>query len=521
MDIREEIKKSVLGSLNDLKIEGDFVVKVSRPQRSSFGDYSVSVAMEIAKEKKENPMEVAERIKNNIKGKYFEKIEVAYPGFINFYISKEYYYLKIKDVFKKKDNFGQFPSKKQKIQIEFISANPTGPLTVGNGRGGPFGDVLGNILKKYGYSVKKAYYINDHGKQILSLGHSVLKNEEAKYSGEYIEQLSKRIKEKDPYRAGKIAAKIIMDEMIKKTVKRLNIKYDEWFSESDLYKKGEVDRVLEYLKNTGLTYEQEGAEWFMSRAFGDERDRVIVKSDGENTYLLGDIAYHRHKFEKQKFDKVINVWGADHFGDVQGLIAGTEALGHMNKLEVILLQFVTVLKDGKTLRMSKRLGTAITMDDLLDEIPVDVIRFFFLQKSSDTHLNFNMDLAKEQSEKNPVYYIQYAYARISSILRNSKKLRINKINNIELLNHKRELELIKQIVRLPEVIEDTANDYEVHRITQYALDLATAFHKFYTECQVLNDDKNLRDARLGLVALSKISLKNTLDIMGISAPQKM
>ena len=185
----------------------------------------------------------------------------------------------------------------------------------------------------------------------------------------------------------------------------MGIQYDDWFRESELYKKGEVEKVLDYLRKAGLTYEQAGAEWFMSRAFGDERDRVIVKSDGENTYLLGDIAYHRYKFEKQKFDKVINIWGADHFGDVPGLIAGIEALGHMNKLEVVLLQFVTVQKDGKTLRMSKRLGTAITMDDLLDEIPVDVIRFFFLQKSSDTHLNFNMDLAKEQSEKNPVYYI--------------------------------------------------------------------------------------------------------------------
>ena len=521
MNIREEIKKSVLESLKELRLEECFAIKVTRTQRSSFGDYSVSVAMEIAKAKKENPMEVAEKIKEKIKGKYFEKIEVAYPGFINFHISEEYYYNQIKEVFKKRDKFGQFPSKKEKIQIEFISANPTGPLTVGNARGGPFGDVLGNILKKYGYNVKKAYYINDHGKQILSLGHSVLGQEEAKYSGEYINQLSKKIKEKDPYKAGKIAARIIMDEIIKKTIKKIGIKYDNWFKESELYKKGEVDKVLNYLRKTGLTYEQEGAEWFMSRAFGDERDRVIVKSDGENTYLLGDIAYHRHKFEKQKFDKVINVWGADHFGDVSGLIAGTEALGHMNKLEVILLQFVTVQKDGKTLRMSKRLGTAITMDDLLDEIPVDVIRFFFLQKSSDTHLNFNMDLAKEQSEKNPVYYIQYAYARTSSILRNSRKIRINKIKNIELLSHKRELELIKQIVRLPEIIEDTASDYEVHRVTQYATDLATAFHKFYTDCQVLTDDQKLREARLGLVALSKIAFKNTLDIMGISAPSKM
>jgi len=521
MEIKEVIKNSVLDSLKSIGYREDFVIKISRPQKSSFGDYSVSIAMEIARKEKKNPIEIAEKIKESIKNDNFEKVEVASPGFINFYISKDYFYNEIKKVFKQGNNFGQFPRKKEKIQVEFVSANPTGPLTVGNGRGGPFGDVLANVLKKYGYNVKKAYYINDHGKQVLSLGHSILGDEDAKYQGEYIDKIKKRIKEKDPYKAGKIASKIILDEIIKKTVKRLNIKFDEWFSESRLYKNREVEDVLNFLRSAGLTYEQEGAEWFMSTALGDERDRVVVKSDGENTYLLGDIAYHRNKFEKAKFDKVINIWGADHFGDVPGLIAGVEALGHMNKLEVLLLQFVTVLKDDKILRMSKRLGTAIAMDDLLDEIPADVIRFFFLQKSADTHLNFNLDLAKEQSEKNPVFYVQYAYARICNILKKSKTFSLNRINNIELLNNKKELELIKQILRFPEVVEDTASDHEVHRIPQYALDLANSFHKFYNDCYVLTDDKKLREARLGLVALSKIALKNTLDLMGISSPQKM
>jgi arginyl-tRNA synthetase len=521
MEIKEIIKNSVLSSLKSIGYREDFVIKVSRPQKSTFGDYSVSIAMEIGRNEKKNPIELAEKIKENIKEEVFEKIEVALPGFINFYVSKDYFYNQIKKAFKQKNNFGQFPKKKEKIQVEFISANPTGPLTVGNGRGGPFGDVLANVLKKYGYNVKRAYYINDHGKQILSLGHSILGLEDAKYGGEYIDKIRKRIKEKDPYKAGKLAAKIILDEMIKKTVKKLNIKFDEWFSESKLYKNKEVDSALNFLRSAGLTYEQEGAEWFMSTALGDERDRVIVKSDGEYTYLLGDIAYHRNKFEKAKFDKAINIWGSDHFGDVPGLVAGVEALGHIDKLDVILLQFVTVLKDDKVLRMSKRLGTAIAMDDLLDEIPADVIRFFFLQKSADTHLNFNLDLAKEQSEKNPVFYIQYAYARISSILRNSRVFNVSDIKDIELLIHKREIELIKEILRFPEVVEDTAKDYEVHRIPQYSLDLATAFHKFYTECHVLTDDKKLRNARLGLTALSKIVLKNTLDLMGISAPKKM
>jgi len=522
MNIREEIKNNVSKSLKTLGYEGDFAIKVLRPQKTSFGDYSVSVAMEIAKKKGKNPMEIAEMIKENIKGKHFEKIEVMNPGFINFFVSKEYVFKEMGEVLKKRSKFGEFKRKKERIQVEFISANPTGPLTVGNGRGGPFGDVLANVLKKYGYIVKKAYYINDHGKQILSLGHSVLKDEEAKYTGEYIDKLHRKIKGKDAYRIGKIAAKIIMETMIKKTIKKLNIKFDEYFSESILYKGKDIDNVINLLRDEGLTYEQEGAEWFMSTALGDERDRVIIKSDGEKTYLLGDIAYHKYKFEKKKFDKVINIWGADHSGDVQGLIAGVEAMGHMDKLQIVLLQFVTVVKDGKTVRMSKRLGTAITMDDLLDELPSDVIRFFFLMKSADTHLNFDLDLAKEQSEKNPVFYVQYAHARIVSILKNSKNiLRIERIKNIELLENKKEIELMKQILKFPEMIEDTANDYEVHRVPQYALDLANSFHKFYAECHVLDKDKKLRQARLGLVAAAKITLKNTLDLMGISAPEKM
>ena len=485
---------------------------------TNFGDYSSNVCFSISKQLNISPKDVAEKIiKLFNQKKYFSEV-FEKNNFLNFNINKDYLNQYILNFPKNKISF---PKTNKKIQVEFVSANPTGPLTVGNGRGGPFGDVLANVLKKYGYNVKKAYYINDHGKQVLSLGHSILGDEDAKYQGEYIDKIKKRIKEKDPYKAGKIASKIILDEIIKKTVKRLNIKFDEWFSESRLYKNREVEDVLNFLRSAGLTYEQEGAEWFMSTALGDERDRVVVKSDGENTYLLGDIAYHRNKFEKAKFDKVINIWGADHFGDVPGLIAGVEALGHMNKLEVLLLQFVTVLKDDKILRMSKRLGTAIAMDDLLDEIPADVIRFFFLQKSADTHLNFNLDLAKEQSEKNPVFYVQYAYARICNILKKSKTFSLNRINNIELLNNKKELELIKQILRFPEVVEDTASDHEVHRIPQYALDLANSFHKFYNDCYVLTDDKKLREARLGLVALSKIALKNTLDLMGISSPQKM
>lgn len=520
MNIREEIKKSVSKSLKSLGYGEEFLVKVLKPKEASFGDYSISVAMEIAKKEGANPFDVAEKIKEKIDSKYFEKIEVVKPGFINFFVSTEIVLSEIQEVLKKGEKFGDLNISNSSIQVEFISANPTGPLTVGNGRGGPFGDVLANVLSKTGAKVEKAYYVNDYGQQILSLGHSVLKDAEAKYTGEYIDELSLIIKEKDPYLVGKEAASIIL-ESIKKTVTSLNIQFDDWFSETSLHEAGEVEKVVEFLKKKGFTYESEGALWFKSTMFGDERDRVIVKTDGKSTYLAGDIAYHKNKFEKNKFDKVINVWGADHFGDVAGLMAGVEAIGHKGQLEILLLQFVTVMKDGKPVKMSKRLGTAILMDDLLSELPADVIKFFFLQKSNNTHLNFDMDLAREQSDKNPIYYVQYAHARISGVLRNASVFSVKKINNISLLTHTSEIELMKEILKLPEIIEDTSVDYQVHRVPQYAVDLATSFHKFYNDCHVLVEDEKLKEARLGLVYATKIALRNTLELMGISAPEQM
>ncbi|MDD5639480.1 MAG: arginine--tRNA ligase [Candidatus Pacebacteria bacterium] len=559
MNIRNEIKLYTEKAIYNLQKKAVFskfkipTIQILKPKESVNGDYALNIAMEIAKIEKENPIEVAKNIKEELErikeiGKTFSRIEAINPGFINFYLSPEYLKKEIKKVLKDKEKFGNLShGHNKKVQVEFISANPTGPLTVGNGRGGAFGDTLANVLQKAGYRIEKAYYINDYGNQIAVLGHSILKDADAKYSGEYIDKLSKNFKdETDAYLIGKKAAKIILNDNIKKTTDKLNIKYDEWFSESTLYQKGEVDKTIEYLKKKGHTYEKDGALWFKSSNFGDERDRVIIKSDGTKTYLAGDLAYHRYKFDVKKFDKVINIWGADHFGDVKGLMAGVEALGHKgkwenyllgfiskilrkkwqrrgNSLEIVLLQFVSVLKDGKPVKMSKRLGTAIAMDDLLDELSADVTRFFFLQKSANTHLNFNMDLAKEQSDKNPVFYVQYAYARICSILRNGgiDCNKVNNIKNIHLLVHEKEIALMRQILRFKDVIEDTAIDYQVHRITQYALELSAAFHQFYNECHCLVDDKEIKESRLGLLLATKIALKSTLNVMGISAPEKM
>ena len=532
--VKREIKNLITKSVKALQKKGYFSefkiseIKIEHPEEKAHGDYATNVAMVIAKQIKKNPLEIAENLKSeilNFKSSYFDKVEIAGPGFINFFISKEYLQKKVGEILKQKDKFGQLRiGHNKKVQIEFISANPTGPLTIGNARGGPFGDVLGNVLKRAGFRVEKEYYINDYGMQILTLGHSVLKDGEAQYKGDYIDYLNKKIKEKDPYRAGESAAKIIIEEMIKKTISRMGIKYNEWFSENSLHKSGKVDDALEVLNKKGLIYEKEGAKWFRSSKYGDERDRVVVKADGLKTYLAGDIAYHRYKFEKKEFDKVIDVWGADHYGDVLGLMAGVEALGYKDKLEIILHQFITLIEKGEKKKMSKRKGIYVTMDELLNLIGLDIVRFFFLQKSINTHLNFDLDLARQQSEKNPVYYVQYAHARICSILRKLKmkneKLKIT-IKNLKLLNHPNELVLIKQLIRLPEIIEDTAKDYQVQRIPQYVIDLATSFHQFYRDCQVLTEDKNLSEARLGLILATKIVLKNTLNLMGISAPEKM
>lgn len=536
MQAKKYITTIIEESIQSLQEQGIFsafavpIISVLKPKEKSFGDYAINVAMEIGKKENRNPMEIAEAIKEQLAKNddifnYFDLIEVVEPGFINFHLSKQYLWSVGNEALLQKEKFGNLTlGKKQKAQVEFVSANPTGPLTVGNGRGGPYGDVLANVLKKSGYKVDKAYYVNDYGQQILALGHSVLKDGQAKYTGEIIDELNEKLasKIKDPYELGKEASKYILKN-IKNTIEKLKINYDEWFFESSLYAKKEIDKTISILKDKDLIYSEEGAEWFKARQFGDERDRVLIKSDKSNTYLAADLAYHKYKFEKKKFNKVINVWGADHFGDVPGLKAGVEALGHKDKLEVVLLQFVTVVKDGKPVKMSKRLGTAITMDDLLDELSVDVVRFFFLQKSANTHLNFDMNLAKEQSEKNPVFYVQYAYARIASILRSAggSVKRPKGSAGFVLLNHEKELDLLRQICRLPEIIEETAKDYQVHRLTQYSMELATAFHQFYNECHVLIDDEKLKQARLGLLIATRIALKNTLDLLGVSAPEKM
>lgn len=531
MTVNQEIKAILEKAIKPLSKEKLFF-DLQAPEHKNFGDYSTNIALILASKIKKSPKEIAIEVKKNIKPDIFGKIEIAGPGFLNLFLSEKYLLKKLDQIIKEGEDFGFLDfGKGKKVQVEFVSANPTGPLTLGNARGGPYGDTLANILKKAGFQVEKAYYINDCGNQILALGHSVLKDSEAVYKGEYIDVVSQKIKEKDPYVAGQKAAGIIVKEMIKKTAKNLGIIYDQWLSEKEIAEKGFVEQALKIFEKKGYIYKKEGAVWFFSSKFGDERDRVLIKKDGLKTYLAGDSGLHKYKFEKKRFDKVINIWGADHYGDVAGLNAVIEALGHKDKLDIVLLQFVSLLKGGKVFKMSKRKGVYVTVDELLEEVGKDAFRFFFLAKSAGSHLNFDLDLAKEQSAKNPVYYVQYAHARICSIIRKAKiKNAPAKNLKIDTL-HPSEKGLIKTLIFFPDIIKEISSpifekgvikEYPVQKIAKYSYDLAESFHIFYRDCRIISEkNKKIRNFREALLFASKNILSQTLFLMGISAPKKM
>jgi arginyl-tRNA synthetase len=522
--LKEFLGKEALKNLKVLKI------KIEPPKNKIFGDYSTNVALVLANILKKDPVEIGEKFKtqiSKIKTNFFEKVELAKPGFINFFLKKEFLQKKVFEILEQGENFGKLKiGKNQKVQVELISANPTGPLHIGHGRGAFFGDVLAKVLEKAGYKVEREYLIND-GKfntQIRVLGETALGRGTIYLTEELKTQIlklkTKLKKIKDEREAGHLLAQEIQKQNQKFIEKKLKIKIDRWVSEESLYKEKRPEKIYQWLKERGLVYEKEGAKWIKLLDFGAEKDEVLIRSDATPTYFLSDIAYHKLKFERN-FKKIINIWGADHQGHVKRLKALAKILGYKGDFEILISQIVT-LKGGK--KISKRKGQIITLEQLIDEVGLDVARFFYLAKSLSTQMEFDLDLAKEQSEKNPVYYVQYAHARICSIFKklNTQKLK-PKINtkNLKLLNHPAELELIKQLIKFPEIIEDCAKDYQLQRIPQYALDLASAFHRFYKECKVLTEDKKTMEARLSLILATKITLKNVLDLMGISAPEKM
>ena len=427
----------------------------------------------------------------------------------------------IREILKEKVHPPKFSERKlRRVNAEFISANPTGPLHIGNGRGAFFGDCLSNVLEKAGYKVTREYYINDArtSLQIITLKNTVSQVGEGKlpilfeklpYYSEYLQEKISELKTPDKVVTG------IQKDIKSFIEKKLKIKFDNWVSEEDLYRKNEIKKIYEILKKKGLVYQKEGAEWLKITKFGASKDEVIIRQTGEPTYFLSDIAYHQDKF-KRGFSKIINIWGADHQGHIPKMKAAAKILGYKGTLDILISQIVRLSK-GK---ISKRKGEIIGLEWLVDEVGLDAARFFYLMKSLNTQMDFNVELAKEKSSKSPVYYVQYAHARIASILRKAPKYKIQD-TNYKLLDHPSELNLIKELMRFPEVIEDTARDYQVQRIPQYAIDLATVFHQFYRNCKVLTDDKNLTEVRLSLMLATKQVLKNTLNLMGIFAPEKM
>ena len=524
--IRQEIINLIQKATGKPKEE----IQVERPENEVYGDYSTNIALQL----KKDPAEIVKKIKPDL----FEKIEIAKPGFINFFLSKEYLQKQVGEILKQGERFGQLKiGKKQKTNIEFISANPTGPLHLGHGRGAFFGDTLANVLEKAGYKVTREYYINDAkaNTQIKLLGQTAL-GRGVTYLNDYLEKKilnlkSKILNLKDEGEAGYILAQEVQKDVKSFIEKKLKIKFDKWVSEENLYQKSKIKKIYNWLKKQNLIYKKERAEWLKTSKFGDEKDWVIIRETGEPTYLLSDIAYHKDKFDR-KFQKIINIWGADHQGHVSKMKAAAKMLGYKGDLDILISQVVR-LKRGK---ISKRKGEIITLEWLIDEVGLDPARFIYLIKSLDTQMEFDVELAKERSVKSPVYYVQYAHARICSIFRKFGKSEIRKepvraagwwegwspkFENLKLLTHPSELELIKQLIRFPEIVEDTAKDYQVQRLPQYAIDLATIFHQFYRDCRVISEDKELTQARLSLILATQTVLKNTLDLMGVSAPEKM
>ena len=465
----------------------------------------------------------AELEKDNTTENIFSKIEVAGVGFLNFYLSGESFGHEIEKINSEGEHYGDLDlGKKRKIHLDFVSANPTGPIHLGNGRGGPLGDALANVLQKANFSVWREFYVNDFGNQIKVLGHSILKDSEAQYKGEYIDSLAEKNIETDPFLVGREATRVILKEMITPAMENLGIKFDQYFQESLLHESGEVEKVFALLEEKDLSYEKDSALWFRASQFGDEKDRVIRKATGEVTYFGGDIAYHLNKLAIRKFDLAIDIWGADHHGDVNRVQGAIKALGYGGKLKIIITQNLTVIKNGEEFKMSKRRGQYICLEDLIDEVGRDAVRFIFLAYSANSPMIFDIDLARAQTNENPVYYIQYAHARICSVL-NQWAGDIKSLHQADLspLSSDHDAALMQRLSEFPEVVRNAAHDLAPHAVANYLKDLASDLHSFYSEHKILVEDEKVKLARLALISVTQQVLQNGLQLLGVSAPDKM
>jgi len=544
----EQIKNCVISAVNSTADLPKFTIE--KPANSSHGDFSTNAAMVWAKSLQNNPRAIASEILTNLKtdDTYIATAEIAGPGFINFRLHSHFYVDLLAYICKKDDDFGKSAfGENQKVIVEYVSANPTGPMHIGNARGGALGDGIASILDWAGYDVTREFYINDAGNQLIKFGASL----EARYLQIYDETVEFP---EDGYKGADIIehaenfAKINHDKFVnadeetrkqalieyalplnikrlEDNLKRYRVVYDNWFKESSLHESGEVCEIIEKLKSSGKTYMHEGALWLMS---GDEQspaeDYVIVRANGVPTYLAADIAYHYNKFVTRDFDFAINVLGADHHGYKARLVAAMNALGlHKKTLDFKLTQMVRLIRGGEVIKSSKRTGKSITLETLLDEIPLDAARYFFNLREADTHLDFDLDLAIEESSKNPVYYVQYAHARICSIIKNlsAEGIKINKSADLSLLNHETECDLIRKLAEFEGEIITAAQSLEPAKIAKYVYDLAALFHKFYNTVKVRCEDLALCQARLSLCDATRIVIKNSLEILKVTAPDMM
>ena len=541
----KNIKDNIISALEPYDIEVTFDdFSLSAPKQESFGDLSSNIALLISKQMKDNPLEIAEKIKaellnNNIKN--IDGITVTPPGFINFVIKQDFYQNNLKSIIQDKDDFGKdFKGKDKSANVEFVSANPTGPLTVGHGRNAVIGDTVSNILEWHDYKVTREYYYNDAGKQMRTLGKSVearylelleksFEFPEGGYQGDYIIEIAKEIinnngkdlKENDAQFLS--SAEKIIFKQIKNSLNSLGIKFDVFSNEKSFYDSGAIEQLLSQLKDKGLIYEDDGATWYKATELGAKQDKVYIKSSGEPTYRLPDTAYHRDKINRN-FDLIVDVFGADHADTYPDVLSALKALDlDTNHIKILIYQFVTLIKNGEKVKMSTRKADFITLDNLIDELGLDIVRYFFIMRSMNTHLDFDLNLAKDQSDKNPVFYLQYAYARICNIIRHGEGQNYKFSDDFDatLLNQSSEIKLLKLMSNFPTMMETALDTLEPQIIANYLQELASSFHKFYGNCKVITEDKNISQARLGLINGTKIILSTGLSILGISAPEKM
>ena len=522
------------------------------PKQREFGDLATNVAMLWAQRAKKPPRVIAELILKNIEDPQglLARKEIAGPGFLNFTFSSQFYYQRLSELAEGKEGNLDI-GRGRKVQVEFASVNPTGPLHVGHGRVAVTGDVLARLHQAVGFDVEREYYVNDAGKQMENLGRSLyMRYQELLgipsefpvdgYPGDYVKELAQKVKDANGSRFTEVPQDTAIEfftqyggdallQAIRKQLEDFGIHFDSFFSEKRLREKDEVAETIEFLRSRGLIYSQDGAEWFKSTGFGDDKDRAVIKSDGELTYFAGDIAYHRNKFER-KFDKLINVWGADHHGYVARLKSAMQGLGYdPTILQVVLVQMVQLTRGGEPVRMGKRTGEFVSLEEVLQEVGRDAARFFFLMRKSDSHLDFDLDLAKRQSSDNPVFYVQYAHARVASIFEQARKsglldggvVRGNHPVALERLELGEELELIRQMVQFNDVLEDSVRELEPHRMVFYLLELAGEFHRYYNRFRVISDDLGLTHARLFLVQNVQTTIRRGLEILGVEAPLKM